>query len=173
MADKKQFLNTKSIVKVETGIVTRISYRHYLKTVGNNKLWPDMQKESWNIHLTKIFAPIRWMGPIHNPNWSTSEMRVTLSYLSAGLSDHRSSPEKLLRFQENMRTKCTSNIWICNDQHLVQFVVDKCRAWNITWVLPWEEKMWEGSTEKVERIQSEKITGILWGLLNFMIAILV
>ena len=42
------------IVKVETGIVTRVSYRHYLKIVGNNKLWPDMQKESWNIHLTKI-----------------------------------------------------------------------------------------------------------------------
>ena len=38
----------------ETGIVTLISYRHYLKIVGNNKLWPDMQKESWNIHLTKI-----------------------------------------------------------------------------------------------------------------------
>ena len=55
MADKKQFSNTKSIVKVETGIVTLISYRHYLKIVGNNKLWPDMQKESWNIHLTKIF----------------------------------------------------------------------------------------------------------------------
>jgi hypothetical protein len=54
MADKKQFSNTKSIMKVETGIVTLISYRHYLKIVGNNKLWPDMQKESWNIHLTKI-----------------------------------------------------------------------------------------------------------------------
>jgi hypothetical protein len=54
MADKKQFSNTKSIVKVETGIATLISYRHYLKIVGNNKLWPDMQKESWNIHLTKI-----------------------------------------------------------------------------------------------------------------------
>jgi hypothetical protein len=38
MADKKQFSNTKSIVKVETGIVTLISYRHYLKNVGNNKL---------------------------------------------------------------------------------------------------------------------------------------
>jgi hypothetical protein len=25
-------------VKVETGIVTLISYRHYLKIVGNNKL---------------------------------------------------------------------------------------------------------------------------------------
>jgi hypothetical protein len=54
MADKKQFSNTKSIVKVETGIVTLISYRHYLKIVGNNKLWPDMEKESWNIRLTKI-----------------------------------------------------------------------------------------------------------------------
>jgi hypothetical protein len=53
-ADKKQFSNTKSIVNVETGIVTLISYRHYLKIVGNNKLWPDMQKESWNIHSTKI-----------------------------------------------------------------------------------------------------------------------
>jgi hypothetical protein len=47
MADKKQFSNTKSIMKVETGIVTLISYHHYLKIVGNNKLWPDMQKESW------------------------------------------------------------------------------------------------------------------------------
>jgi hypothetical protein len=46
MADKKQFSNAKSIVKVETGIVTLISYRHYLKIVGNNKLLPDMQKES-------------------------------------------------------------------------------------------------------------------------------
>jgi hypothetical protein len=45
---------TKSIVKVETGIVTLISYRHYLQIVENNKLWPDMQKESWNIHVTKI-----------------------------------------------------------------------------------------------------------------------
>jgi hypothetical protein len=31
-----------------------ILYRHYLKIVGNNKLWPDMQKESWNNHLAKI-----------------------------------------------------------------------------------------------------------------------
>jgi hypothetical protein len=54
MADKKQFSNTKSTVKVETDIVTLISYRHYLKNAGNNKLWPDMQKESWNIHLAKI-----------------------------------------------------------------------------------------------------------------------
>ena len=54
MADQKEILNTKSTVKVETGIVTLISYHHYLKIVGNNKLWPDMQKESWNIHLTKI-----------------------------------------------------------------------------------------------------------------------
>jgi hypothetical protein len=54
MADKKQFSNTKSIVKVETGIVTLISYHHYLKIVGNNKLWLHMQKESWNIHGTKI-----------------------------------------------------------------------------------------------------------------------
>jgi hypothetical protein len=54
MADKKQFSNTKSIVNVETGIVTHISYRYYLKIVGNNKLWPDMQKENLNIHLTKI-----------------------------------------------------------------------------------------------------------------------
>ena len=38
MADKKQFSNTKSIVKVETGIITLISYHHYLKIVGNNKL---------------------------------------------------------------------------------------------------------------------------------------
>jgi hypothetical protein len=31
MADKKQFSNTKSIVKVETDMVTLISYRHYIK----------------------------------------------------------------------------------------------------------------------------------------------
>ena len=30
MADNKQFSNTKLIVKVETGIVTLISYCHYL-----------------------------------------------------------------------------------------------------------------------------------------------
>ena len=51
---QERILNTKSTVKVETGIVTLISYHHYLKIVGNNKLWPDVQKESWNIHLTKI-----------------------------------------------------------------------------------------------------------------------
>jgi hypothetical protein len=54
MADKKQFSNTKSTVEVETVIVALISCRHYLKIVENNKLWPDMQKESWNINLTKI-----------------------------------------------------------------------------------------------------------------------
>jgi len=36
MADKKLFLNTKSIVMVETGTVTLIAYRHYFKIVGNN-----------------------------------------------------------------------------------------------------------------------------------------
>jgi hypothetical protein len=40
--------------KYEKRFVTLILYRHYLKIVGNNKLWPDMQKESWNIHLKKI-----------------------------------------------------------------------------------------------------------------------
>ena len=45
MADKKQFSDTKSIVKVETGIVTLISYHHYLKIVGNNKLWPHAKKK--------------------------------------------------------------------------------------------------------------------------------
>jgi hypothetical protein len=50
---KKQFSNTKSIVKVETCIVTLISYHHYLEIVGNNKLWSHMQlgKVSWNIHV--------------------------------------------------------------------------------------------------------------------------
>ena len=46
MANKKQFSNTKLTMKIETGIVTLILYRHYLKIVGNNKLGPDMQKES-------------------------------------------------------------------------------------------------------------------------------
>ena len=55
MADKKQFSNTKSIVKVETGIVTLISYHHYLKIVGNNKLWPDKQKKSWKYSLNENF----------------------------------------------------------------------------------------------------------------------
>ena len=70
MADKKQFLNTKSTVKVETGIVTPISYHHYLKIVGNNKLWRDMQKESWNIHLqgsTLTFWPTCPFGQV--PYW--------------------------------------------------------------------------------------------------------
>jgi hypothetical protein len=63
MADTEQFSNTKSIVKVETVIVTLILYRHYLKIVGNNKLWPDMQKESWNIHLNEnfnLFPYVEW-----------------------------------------------------------------------------------------------------------------
>ena len=61
MADKKQFSNTKSIVKVETGIVTLISYHHYLKIVGNNKLWPHMQKESWIIHGTNILILLHYV----------------------------------------------------------------------------------------------------------------
>jgi hypothetical protein len=51
---QKQFSNTKSIVKVETCIVTLISYHHYIKIVEKNKLCPHMQKGSWNIHGTKI-----------------------------------------------------------------------------------------------------------------------
>jgi hypothetical protein len=47
--------NTKSIVKVETGIVTLISYRHYLKIVGNNKLCSDNRKK---ISCIQIF---RWI----------------------------------------------------------------------------------------------------------------
>jgi hypothetical protein len=56
MADKKQFSNTKSIVKVETGIVTLISYRHYLKIVGNNKLWPDMNNNLWLVIVRHFHA---------------------------------------------------------------------------------------------------------------------
>ena len=82
MADKKQFSNTKLFVKVETGIVTHISYHHYLKNVGNNKLWPHMQKESWNIHGTKILiCSITLNGTESQPSPSTSGLRVTLSYL--------------------------------------------------------------------------------------------
>jgi hypothetical protein len=61
MSDKKQFSNTKSIVKVETGIVTLISYHHFLKIVGNikwifqlsfcifghNLLFPTIFKKWW------------------------------------------------------------------------------------------------------------------------------
>ena len=72
MADKKQFSNTKSIVKVETGIVTLISYRHYLKIVGNNKLWPDIQNTKvkilicylpyveWDRFVTLTEAQVEW-----------------------------------------------------------------------------------------------------------------
>jgi hypothetical protein len=82
MADKKQFSNTKLFVKVETGIVTHISYHHYLKNVGNNKWWPHMQKESWNIHGTKILiCSITLNGTESQPSPSTSGLRVTLSYL--------------------------------------------------------------------------------------------
>ena len=49
MADKKQFSNTKSIVKVETGIVTLISYRHYLKIVGNNISY--LRVDPWALRL--------------------------------------------------------------------------------------------------------------------------
>jgi hypothetical protein len=38
MANMIQFSNTKSTMKVETGIVTLISCHHYIKIVGNNKL---------------------------------------------------------------------------------------------------------------------------------------
>ena len=55
MADKKQFSNTKSTVKVETDIVTLISYRHYLKNAGNNKLWPDMLKRKLKYSLSENF----------------------------------------------------------------------------------------------------------------------
>jgi hypothetical protein len=55
MADKKEFSNTKSTVKVETGIATLISYHHYLKIVGNNKLWPDMQKRQLKYSLNEHF----------------------------------------------------------------------------------------------------------------------
>jgi hypothetical protein len=67
--------NTKSIVKVETGIVTLISYHHYLKIVGKNKLWPHMQKESWNIHGTKTLISSIWMGQIRNPRWEKKRLR--------------------------------------------------------------------------------------------------
>jgi hypothetical protein len=83
MADKKQFSNTKSIVKVETGIVTLISYRHYLNIVGNNKLWPDMQKESWNIHLTKILfcshtLRLYWLAvTTDQQNWLNTDIRYS------------------------------------------------------------------------------------------------
>jgi hypothetical protein len=79
MADKKEFSNTKSTVKVETGIVTLISYHHYLKIVGNNKLWPDMQKESWNIHLSlRALLPYVEWNPIRNPRW---EQKQTEGYV--------------------------------------------------------------------------------------------
>ena len=76
MVDKKLFSNTKSIMKVETGIVTLISYRHYLKIVGNNNLWPDMQKKKlkyspnenfnlppyveWDRFVTLTGAQVEW-----------------------------------------------------------------------------------------------------------------
>jgi hypothetical protein len=34
-----------TIVKIETGIVTLISYHHYLKIVGNNKLWTHAKRK--------------------------------------------------------------------------------------------------------------------------------
>jgi len=45
-----------------------------------------------------------------------------------------------------MRIKCTSNFRSCND--LVQFVVDKCWTWNITWVLPLRRKNVRGINRK-------------------------
>jgi hypothetical protein len=64
MPNMKNFTTNNTICFTKTDIVTLISYRHYLKSVGNNKLWPDMQKESWNIHLTKtlicFFPYVEW-----------------------------------------------------------------------------------------------------------------
>ena len=83
MADKKSFSNTKSIVMVETGIVTLISYRHYLKIVGNNKLSDHICKKKVEIFTERNF------NLLHYVEWdrfvtlagSKSGLRVTLSYL--------------------------------------------------------------------------------------------
>jgi hypothetical protein len=39
------------------------------------------RKLKYSLNENFNLLPIRWMGPIRNPNWSTSGMRVTLSYL--------------------------------------------------------------------------------------------
>jgi hypothetical protein len=111
MADKKQFSNTKSIVKVETCIVTLISYHHYLKIVGNNKLWPHMQKESWNIHGTKILiCSITLNGTdSYNPRWSKSGLSVTLSYLDVCRRAHA----LLTLFVFASLWWCPTNIVLC------------------------------------------------------------
>jgi hypothetical protein len=86
MAYKKQFSNTKSIVKVETGIVTVISYHHYLKIVGKGIISYDhICKKKVEIFTNENF------NLLHYVEWdrfvtlagSKSGLRVTLSYLQA------------------------------------------------------------------------------------------
>ena len=73
MAVKKQFWNTKSIVKVETGIVTLISYHHYLnKSVmtayakrklkySRNENFNLLHYVEWDRILWNAVAVLCWM----------------------------------------------------------------------------------------------------------------
>jgi hypothetical protein len=57
MVDKKQFSSTKSIVKVETGIVTLISYRHFLKVMTRY----EKRKLKYSLNENFILLPyVEW-----------------------------------------------------------------------------------------------------------------
>ena len=52
------------------------------------------------------------MGPIRNPNWSTSGMRVMLSYLCLALKQFyikNVGPAKIQRVQQKMSSKMKTN----------------------------------------------------------------
>ena len=65
MADKKQFSNTKSIVRVETGIATLISYRHYVE--WDRFVTLTGAQAEWGLCyriyvLTGSFTSVQWSG---------------------------------------------------------------------------------------------------------------
>ena len=63
------------------------------------------------------------MGPIRNPNWSTSRMRVTLSYLCVTICN---PVEK----QKTNNTKCSTIPNSMTAQYQNSFFVDTVIRWN-------------------------------------------
>ena len=61
MVDKKQFSNTKSNVKVETGIVALIPYHHYLKIVGNNLVMTTYAKRKLKYSRNENFNLLHYV----------------------------------------------------------------------------------------------------------------
>jgi hypothetical protein len=60
MTDKKQFSNTKSIVKVETGIVTLISYHHCAREIATCKQNVGQKKDFMHSNF-QMDISLLWM----------------------------------------------------------------------------------------------------------------